>query len=224
MPGEPVTRAEVTSFATERTTAVTDALLALAVGAGVLRLRRSVAPNWRRGVWLSALAAFGVSALLGAAAHGLALDDQVRDAVWQPLFALLCLAVALFVVGAAADWRGERLGRTFLPALLVVAAAVYLATWLTGGDFRVFLAFEAAGLLLAIAGYAGLAAQGRPGAGLVATALAVSLAAGAVQASGPFSIRLGWTFDHNGVYHLVQLVGVGLLIRGLATTLQNPPP
>jgi hypothetical protein len=79
-------------------------------------------------------------------------------------------------------------------------------------------------LLLAIAGYAGLAAQGRPGAGLVATALAVSLAAGAVQASGPFSIRLGWTFDHNGVYHLVQLVGVGLLIRGLATTLQNPPP
>lgn len=224
MPGEPVTRAEVTSFATERTTAVTDALLALAVGAGVLRLRRSVAPSWRRGVWLSALAAFGVSALLGAAAHGLALDDQVRDAVWQPLFALLCLAVALFVVGAAADWRGERLGRTFLPALLVVAAAVYLATWLTGGDFRVFLAFEAAGLLLAIAGYAGLAAQGRPGAGLVATALAVSLAAGAVQASGPFSIRLGWTFDHNGVYHLVQLVGVGLLIRGLATTLQNPPP
>ena len=163
MPGEPVTRAEVTSLATERTTAVTDALLALAVGAGVLRLRRSVAPSWRRGVWLSALAAFGVSALLGAAAHGLALDDQVRDAVWQPLFALLCLAVALFVVGAAADWRGERLGRTFLPALLVVAAGVYLATWLTGGDFRVVLAFEAGGLLLAIAGYAGLAAQGRPG-------------------------------------------------------------
>jgi hypothetical protein len=224
VPGEPVTRAELTSLATERTTAVTDVLLALGVGAGVLWLRRSVPPSWRRGVWLAALGAFGISALLGAAAHGLALDDRVRDGVWQPLFALLCLAVALFVVGAAADWRGERLGRTFLPVLLVAAAGVYLATRLSGGDFRVFLGFEAAGLLFAIVGYARLAAHGRQGAGLVAAALAVSLAAGAVQASGPFAIRLGWTFDHNGVYHLVQLVGVGLLIRGLATTLQNPSP
>ena len=224
MPGEPVTRAELTSLATERTTAVTDVLLALGVGTGVLWLHRLVPPSWRRGVWLAALGAFGVSALLGAAAHGLALDDRVRDGMWQPLFALLCLAVALFVVGAAADWRGERLGRTFLPVLLVAASGVYLATRLSGGDFRVFLAFEAAGLLFAIVGYARLAAHGRQGAGLVAAALAVSLAAGAVQASGPFAIRLGWAFDHNGVYHLVQLVGVGLLIRGLATTLQNPSP
>ena len=224
MSGEPVTRAEVTALATERTTAVTDVLLAFGVGGGMLRLRRSVPPSWRRGVWLSALAAFGVSALLGAAAHGLTLDDRIRDGMWQPLFALLCLAVALFVVGAAADWRGDRLARTFLPVLLVAAAVVYVATRLTGGDFRVFLAFETAGLLFAMVGYARLAANGRQGAGVVAAGLAVSLAAGAVQASGPFVIRLGWAFDHNGVYHLVQLVGVGLLIRGLATTLQNPSP
>lgn len=224
MSGEPVTRAEVTALATERTTAVTDVFLALGVGAGMLRLRRSVPPSWRRGVWLSALAAFGVSALLGAAAHGLTLDDRIRDGMWQPLFALLCLAVALFVVGAAADWRGDRLARTFLPVLLVAAAVVYVATRLTGGDFRVFLAFETAGLLFAVVGYARLAAHGRQGAGVVAAGLAVSLAAGAVQASGPFVIRLGWAFDHNGVYHLVQLVGVGLLVRGLATTLQNPSP
>jgi uncharacterized protein DUF6962 len=219
-----LTRTDLASLGTERTTAVTDALLALAVGAGVLRLRHSVPPSWRRRVWLSALAAFGVSALLGAASHGLALEERVRDALWQPLFVLLCLAVALFVVGAVADWRGEDLGRTFLPFLLVLGAGCFIATRLTAGDFRVFLAFEAAGLAFALAVYAALATRGRPGAALVAAALAVSLAAGAVQASGPLSVRLGWEFDHNGLYHLVQLVGVGLLIRGLATTLQNPPP
>jgi len=221
VPGPPVTRAlELASVATERTTAATDAVLALTVCTGIGWLRRSTPRSWRRSVWLLALAAFAGSAILGAVAHGIALTAPVRDALWQPLYLLLGVALALFAAGAMADWRGERAGRASLPALLALAAAFYLATRLSGGDFRLFLLFQAAALLFALVVYGRLARLERPGAATMALALVVSLAAGAVQAAGPLTLRLIWVFDHNGLFHLVQLAGVVLLIRGLGPSLQ----
>ena len=207
-------------LATERTTAATDLLLALVVAGGMLRLRGAAPPGWRRGIWLLALAAFGSSALIGAAVHGLALGGRVANALWQALYLLLGVAVALFIVGALADWRGETVARRRLPGLLIVAGLFYLATRLTGGDFRIFLVFEATALVFALAVYGTLGARGRAGAGTVAAAMALSLAAGAIQAMTSLSVRLGWEFDHNGLYHLVQIVGVVVLIRGLAITLR----
>ena len=75
-------------------------------------------------------------------------------------------------------------------------------------------------LLFALAVYGALARLGRPGAATVAGALTVSLAAGAIQATDSLTARLGWEFDHNGLYHLVQIVGVVLLVRGLTLTLR----
>jgi uncharacterized protein DUF6962 len=48
----------------------------------------------------------------------------------------------------------------------------------------------------------------------------VSLAAGAVQAAESLAVHLIWPFDHNGLFHLVQLLGVLLLLRGLTRILQ----
>ncbi len=221
MPGPPVTRAlELAAVATERTTAATDAVLALTVCAGIGRLRHRTPPSWRRTIWLLALGAFASSAILGALAHGIAFDSPVRDALWQPLYLLLGVAVALFAAGAMADWRGERAGRASLPALLALAGGFYLATRLSGGDFRVFLLFQTAALLFALLVYSRLAWLERPGAKTLAAALVVSLAAGAVQAASGLMMRLIWMFDHNGLFHLVQLAGVVLLIRGLGTSLQ----
>jgi hypothetical protein len=213
-----VTGPALATLSAERTTAVTDLLLALVVGVGIIGLRHRAPPGWRREVWTTALGVFGMSALLGAVAHGLELDDRTRDALWQPLYLLLGLAVSLFVVGAVGDWRGERAGRAILPAAIVAAVVFYLATRVTAGDFRVFVAFEAGALLFALGVYGALARLGRPGAAMVAAALTVSLAAGAVQATDSLTVRLGWEFDHNGLYHLVQIVGVVLLVRGLTAT------
>lgn len=214
-----VTTGLITS-ATERTTAATDLLLALVVAGGMVRVRRAARPGWRRTIWLFALAAFGASALLGACAHGLALGGRAANVLWQALYLLLGVAVALFIAGALADWRGEAAARSRLPALLIVAGLFYLATRLTGGDFRVFLVFEATALVFALAVYGALGARGQAGAGTVAAAMALSLAAGAIQALPSLSLRLGWEFDHNGLYHLAQAVGVVVLVRGLAITLR----
>jgi hypothetical protein len=45
--------------------------------------------------------------------------------------------------------------------------------------------------------------------------------AGAVQAIDDLEVRLVWPFDHNGLYHLVQLLGLALLTWGLTRVL--PP-
>ena len=44
--------------------------------------------------------------VFGAVAHGLALTDAARSALWHPLHLALGLAVALFFVGGVYDLRG----------------------------------------------------------------------------------------------------------------------
>ncbi len=57
--------------ATERTTAATDALLAVAAVVLLAVLRHRSPPSFARAVWLSALAALAGASVLGAVAHGL---------------------------------------------------------------------------------------------------------------------------------------------------------
>jgi len=125
-------------------------------------------------------------------------------------------------VGAVRDWRGDRAARRLLPPMLVVALAFYGVTRATGGNFLAFVLYETAALGFALAVYLWLAARRRvPGATAMAAAIGVSLAAGAVQAADPGTVRLFWEFDHNGLFHLLQLAGVALLAAGLGRLLQR---
>jgi hypothetical protein len=207
---------DLVGVATERTTAATDAVLALAAAAAIRVLRRTTPPSFGRAVWQAALAALALASVLGAAAHGLELPPDTRELLWQPLYLALGVTMALFVVGAVRDWRGESAARRLLVPMLALAVVFYGVTRLTGGSFLAFVVYEAAALLFSLRVYVRLAAgPARAGATPMAAALAVSLAAGVVQASEVGPVRLVWDFDHNGVFHLVQLVGLALLLAGL---------
>ena len=212
---------ELIASVTERTTAATDLVLAAAAFGGSRYLQRAVPPSLARRIWAAALAAAAFASLLGAITHGLVMSDQLRDALWQPLYLLLGIAVACFIAGAVGDAWGARPARLLLPPLLVVALGFYLATRWAGGDFLIFVLFQAAGLIAAFVVYLWLARRSRPGASMVAGALALSLAAGAIQADESLAARLVWEFDHNGLYHLAQLAGLVLLVAGLARTLRH---
>jgi hypothetical protein len=210
---------------TERTTAATDLVLAVAAICLILHLRRAVPPGWRRSIWLAALGLFTSGALLAVTAHGFALDAATVDLLWQPLYLSLGGSVALFVVGAIADWRGEATARRALVPMLAVAFAFYLLTRWRDGDFRVFVLYEAAALVFAFAVYAALHRRGRlPGAGALALAFALSLTAGVVQAGGRARLVLGWPLDYNGVFHLIQLAGLVPLGFGLRRSLATRDP
>jgi hypothetical protein len=217
-------RLELAGTAVERTTAATDALLALAAAGAILQLRRQTPPSFARAVWLGALAALAAASVLGAITHGLAMAGRLRELLWQPLYLLLGVTMSLFVVGAVGDRWGARMARRALGPMLVIALVFYGATRLAGGDFLVFVGYEAAALLFSLFIYLRLTATGHhPGAGAMSAALALSLIAGAVQAAPIGPVRLVWQFDHNGLFHLVQLLGLALLVAGLRRRLTARP-
>jgi hypothetical protein len=210
---------ELVGSAAERSTAATDAVLALAAIAAIVVLRTRTPASFGRSVWQAALTALGLASVLGAVAHGFRLSPSLRDILWHPLYLALGVTMALFVVGAVCDWRGEQAGRRVLWPMLGLAVVFYAITQLTGGHFLAFVVYEAAALLFSLGVYLRLASAHRPGAAAMSAALAVSLAAGGVQAVDIGTVRLLWEFDHNGLFHLVQLVGLALLVTGLCRLL-----
>lgn len=211
----------LTSVETELTTAATDALLglvclALALG---LVLLPDAAP-WKRNVWLAVLLLMAVGSVLGAVAHGLVLREATRSALWKPLYLSLGLAVALVAVGAVYDGWGEAWARRLLPWAVAAGLAFFAASQWMGGAFAIFIAYEAVATVAALAIYVTLAMRGAlPGAALMAGGIALSLVAAVVQL-GPWSLRIGVRFDHNGLFHLLQTVAVLVLAAGVRAGLR----
>jgi hypothetical protein len=83
------------------------------------------------------------------------------------------------------------------------------------GGLYLFVVYEAVAMLSALAIYAYLATTGRlRGAGVISLSIVVNLAAAGVQASD-LSIQIIFPFDHNGIFHLIQMVGVAMLGVGV---------
>lgn len=206
---------------TEQTTAATDALLALVALAGALYLSRLGAGDaFKARIWSWALGLLALAAALGAVAHGIQMSERLNSLLWKPINLALGLTVAMFVVGVVYDLWGPAAARRALPITIAAGAAFFAVTVIVPGTFLVFILYEAAAMLLALVAYILLAARGRlPGAAVMALGIGISIAAAAVQAGGALSIRAIWEFDHNGVFHLIQLVGVIVLVAGLRKSL-----
>ena len=202
---------------TELTTSATDAGLAIeCVVVSLYVLRASSRDRWRGALWAWVFGLVAFSSAFGAVAHGLDLSNTVRNALWKPLYLSLGVLVALFVVGALHDWRGRGVAARSLPWAIGVGVAFFGWTQFFGDSFVVFVGYEALAMLSALGIYGRLAAARRlQGAGIVATAILVNLIAAGVQASS-VSIRIVFPFDHNGLFHLIQMVGITLLGLGLS--------
>jgi hypothetical protein len=208
---------------TELTTAATDAVLAVLAIACIrwLAVRRSADPD-KVTLWILVLALLAVASILGAVAHGLALSPILVFLLWQPLFLSLGLVVALFVVAAVYDGFGPRAARRLLIPALVVGAAFYLVTLVFPGTFLVFVLYEAVGMLAALALYSRLAIRtGQSWAWLMVTGVALNILAAGIQATETVRVNLVIPLDHNGVFHLVQMVAIVVLVAGVGRSLQT---
>lgn len=209
----------------ERTTAATDALIALMAAryAWQLRQLRSAAPL-KAALWAASFAGLGVAGSLGAVVHGLQLSERSRAALWRPLNLCLGVVVALFAAGAVYDAWGPKAARRALPALILGALGFYAASQRLSRGFLVFIVYEAVVMLFALAAYVRLARGGRlEGANLMAAGILLSIIAAAIQAS-PLDLEVaGIPFDHNGLFHLVQMAGLPLIAAGLRADLAAHP-
>ena len=203
---------------TEQTTAATDVILTVVGVWAALYLRRfRKYAAWKVDIWswVFLLLAFGAG--LGAVVHGVVMDRGVRDMLWQPLFLSLAFVIVLVVSGAVYDWKGHGVARKTLVALLVVPPLFWLATFLGDFDFRAFVVFSVPAMIFSLVIYVRMAAGNSSlnGAGWMAAAMLLTIAAGGIQATGIVYITIVWPFDHNGVFHIVQAVGIVVLGVGL---------
>src|ERR1035437_9129485 len=201
---------------TEITTSATDAVLAIECVAVLAYLRRTpTGDRWRIGLWCWVLGLLAFASFLGFVAHGVAMPQSLRAVLWKPLNMSLGLLVALFLVGAFFDWHGRVVARRLVPWSIGLGGIFFGLTEFLNGGFIIFVVYEAAAMAGALAIYSFLAATHRlNGAGVVATAISLNLAAAGVQASS-VSFKIFVPFDHNGVFHLVQMVGIATLGLGL---------
>jgi MFS family permease len=202
---------------TELTTAGTDAVIALisVVCMAVLSRYRSE-HRWRVGIWNWVFGLLAIASILGAIAHGLELTLTTQEWLWRPLFLSLGLVVALFVIGAVFDFKGKRAAQISLVPMLVLALGFFAVTQIASGTFLVFVAYEAVAMLAVLGMYLSLALKGQlKGAAVIATGVVLNIVAAGIQASETISLTVVVPFDHNGVFHLVQIVALVVLTLGL---------
>jgi hypothetical protein len=202
----------------EQTTAVTDIILALVAFGGILLLQGSpvnAGELWRINIWSMAIGLIGLAAALGAVAHGLLLKTTLHNRIWLVLNMALALAVSLFVVGVINDLWSYQASKKALPFMLFVGLGFYLTTLIHSEIFFLFIVYEGLALSFALGAYLFLMGTGQPGAGLMASGVLLSMVAAGLQARKSIVLRLIWKFDHNGIYHIVQTIGLLFLIAGL---------
>lgn len=211
---------------TELTTSATDALLAVECVFIATFLWRTPANGrrWRIFLWCWVFGLLAFSSLLGAIAHGIEVSPALGNALWKPLYWSLGIVVALFIVGAVHDCHGEGAARRLVPWAIVVGTAFFAVAELVGGAFIAFVIYEAASLVGALILYLSAASSGKlRGAGLIAGAIVLNLAAAGVQASN-ISARILVPLDHNGMFHVVEIIGALTLGLGVRMGLSSDAP
>ena len=151
--------------------------------------------------WALAFLALGAAALLGGTWHGFWQDERLWKAT--------TLAVGVASFGMVA---GSAVQTTSGPSswLIVVLAGVKLlaySAWMLAHDDFIWVVADTASALLIVGA---LYLWRRKG--WLLAGVAVSVAAGLVQASG---LALHEHFNHNDLYHVVQTAAMFLFYRGL---------
>ena len=201
---------------TELTTAATDFLLAIeCVALAVWFAPQPYADQFRAVLWYWVFGLTAAASLIGALAHGFAFSAPTIERLWMPLYLSLGIIVALFFVGAIHDWLGQAIANRLVPWAVAIGTAFYAATEVLDGAFIIFVLYEGVAMLAALAIYL-LLVRNRtlPGASLIAAAIALNLVAAIVQASD-LTLTLVVPFDHNGLFHIIQMIAVAVLGCGL---------
>jgi hypothetical protein len=199
-------------FGPEPMTVLTDVLLAAAALFGGVKIYGvSAAPVHRYFALSFFLIALG--SLAGATIHAIRHTSMVT---WVPLlWRITGIAVGLSVMAMLAATFYQILPADYADLLrwTVLGLSIIYAAWIWR-DYRfrnvvVFYSICMAFVLGAMA--LSYVSTGSPGAKLIAVGILISFGAAAIQRSG---FKLARHFNHNDIYHVIQLIGLYFFYKG----------
>ena len=214
---------DIIDIPTEQTTAATNAILAVIVLVAAEHLKRiGKHKPWKKNVWVCAFYLLFIATTLGAITHGFIMSNEFRSLLWHPLYLSLGLFVSLFVVGSVYDVWSEYIARRILVMMLVTGVCFFVLTIVWSDSFIIFIIYEVLALIFALGGYTWLACNKRlRGASQIVAGILTTLLAAGIQTNNSIMITFIWQFDHNGVYHLIQMIGIMFLIIGLSMSIRS---
>ncbi len=217
---------QIIDIPTEQTTAFTDVLmafLAFFVSLSVYRTGKSIDQKKTR-IWVWAFSLLAFASAIGAIAHGFQMSRFTNFVLWQPLNLALGVAISLFVAGVVYDYKRFILPKILIPVLLILATIFFIITVIIPDAFIVFIIYEAIAMLFAGVVYTILIFRKTlKGAGWMAAGILITIIAAAIQAIDTIALTMIWKFDHNGIFHILQMIGLVLLLKGLQTELRSRP-
>lgn len=176
---------------------LTDYLLGGVSAYAAIALLRN--PQTSTRLWAVAFAALAAAAFLGGTWHGFLHSDLLWKAT------TLSAGVASFgmVAGSSYAFRGATRNAMLTAAL---AKLVVYSVWMLGHDAFIYVVIDTGIAFLVVA-----AIHLWKWNGPILAGVAVSIAGALVQASG---FRLHQHFNHNDLYHVIQIAALVLLYRG----------
>jgi len=201
----------------EPMTTLTDYMITVAACYFGLQLAFSRRDEQRcRYFWAVGFMFIGLGALLGGTSHGFVnyLSDAALNAVWKGTLATVGLSMAFAVAGTVISNVSLTAWRKLLHGLNVIGLLFYTA-WVSrhGGYLAVIVITVASLGLIAMLQMKVLVRNNSSAARWIVAGVLVSFLSAAIQRSG---IALHQHFNHNDLYHVVQLLGLYLLYRGVA--------
>jgi hypothetical protein len=198
---------------TEPVTLATDyALAAVCLWAGA-RLYTKSESQRSRAFWGAACLALGFSALLGGTHHGFVESIPNFAASWLWKFAVLLIGLASFcmLAGSTIATTSGRVKRgLFIFAVLTLVA---YEGWMLRHDQFIWAIYDTGATMAAVLVLHAVRHR-IPGSRWILAGVAASAAAALAQASG---LDLHEHFNHNDLYHVVQIAAIALFYRGAST-------
>ncbi len=200
---------------TEPATLATDYLLAMATlfFAGGLACRARGEGKTSVRLWAAAFLASAMAALLGGTFHGFRLHfgPLAAAVLWKGTVYAVGLAGLLLLAGTIRAVIAGRWRRLLLTA--AVLEFLFYAAWMAVHDDFRYVIYDYAPALLAVLLLALWSWLRRrdPAAPAIVAGILLSFAAAGIQAG---RVDLHPRFNHNDLYHLVQLAAFYLLYRG----------
>jgi len=157
-----------------------------------------------------------IASLLGGISHGFVTSEKINAMLWHPLNLPLALTNGLVIVGVTYDIKGSASLHIVLPIIVVVSVLFFALTIYFPEGFIVFIVYQLLAMLFALATYVTLAyRQQLPGAWLITAGILISIAGAVIQTQKTLHVQIIWQFNNNGLYHIVQMVGVIVWVIGL---------
>ena len=199
----------------EPTTTLTDYLITLVASYFGVCVRHSAADRAGR-LWGHAFLFIALAAFLGGTSHGFAsyLGAAGNIFLWKSTVYAIGLSMLCAVAGTIDNCPLDPRVARLLHSVNVAAFVIY-AAWMVGHDSFRYVIYHYVPAMLAIALlHAWLFIRHRkPGSRWVIAGVVVTLLGAVIQQSG-FSVHR--QFNNNDLYHVIQIVGLYLLFRGVS--------